>query len=281
MKVERLPIILFPYDFTEVTRVAEEHAVGLAKLLGLEIRILNILDSGTRKYMRQNKLDRGGLEAEIKALSEKLSDQGSLKTSYRITSASIKKMCKIAEEEQVMFMILGIDEPKRAGASIMKVVARSPVPVMVVQQNASFRKFKKIFFPLDDFHGSRQKVGWTEFVASASGASVMIYSINPALLKQKEKIYHQKKVIEQSEVFFKKHSVECATEISTSDIKSFPEDCLRFAAEKECDLITIMHRPEKLFRKVAQIDKKLIFNDSKTPVLCINLRDLSVGGGIT
>jgi nucleotide-binding universal stress UspA family protein len=269
--------ILFPYDFSEVSDYALKHAVINAKRFGYHIKLLNILDSRTRAYMKLNHLKEEGLKGVLSEMCEKImKETPGLKAEYHFRPGSIKTMCKLATELGVRYMVLGIDEPKSNATEILEVTAISPVPVFVVQQGATLSEFKHLLFPIDDFHATLQKVGWTKRIAKKSGAKVSIFSINQT---NAEKLYKHKKIIRQVEEFFDKFNVKTETHFAKGKISEFPDEALAFGLENKCDCFIIMHRPKKRFSSVATIDKKLMFNDGKIPVLCVNIRDVGVAAG--
>lgn len=270
------PVILIPYDFTEVSRQALSHTISLARMFGYSIKFLNILDPGTKRYMKANNISRKGLDDEMQKLCEEVRSGSQVESDYLIQSSSIKGIKKIAGKLNVMFMVLGIDEPRHGASAIMKVVSKSPVPVFVIQQNSAICSCQKILFPLDDFHGSRQKTGWAARIAAKCNASISIFSMNQ---KDPTKVYKHHKIIEQVQDFFDKKGIRHETKIAEGPMKAFPLEALRYGLEQKCDLFIIMYRPQKLFRSMDPIDRQFIFNESKIPVLCVNLRDVGVAQG--
>jgi hypothetical protein len=53
---------------------------------------------------------------------------------------------------------------------------------------------------------------------------------------------------------------------------------MKYAEKISADLYVIMI-PKQVFKSIRQLDFKIIFNTEKIPVLCVNQRDLFVGGG--
>lgn len=276
MSKNKKPVIFLPYDFTEVSKSAIKHGASLAKLFGYSITILNIYDKSTRMYLKMSNMNKSDLAFKLEEMCTFIKNNSGVDVDYVLRDGSINSIGILAKELEVSFMVLGIDEPKGGHSEIMKVVSKSPVPVFVVQQRSEESEYKHIFFPLDDFHGSRQKVGWAAHLAKTSNARISIFSIT---LTDKEKIYKHKKIIEQIEMFFEKHGISYSTHFAKGAIKDFSEEAIQFGVESKCDLFVIMHRPKKLFSSLDPIDKKFIFNSAKLPVMCVNLMDIGVAGG--
>jgi len=278
MNKERNPIILLPYDFTEVSDGAVKHACALAKMFGYSLRLLNILDPGTIKYMRANNMKISDIESKLEEMAEMIRKDKDIEVDYVLKKGSIKTMCKLAEAYLVSFMVLGIDEPRKNNSQILKVVSKSPVPVFVIQRNSEMMNYKNILFPLDDFFASRQKVGWAARLAKTTNAQISIFSVNPP---GSEEGFKYQRIIEQVEEFFYQRNIPYSTTLSEGGMDTFTRETVQFGTEHHCDVYVIMHRPKKLFGAIHPIDYQLIFNESRTPVLCVNLQDIMVSGGFS
>jgi nucleotide-binding universal stress UspA family protein len=276
MLKDRNPKLLLPYDFTEVSKFAIQHAIALAKIFGYSITLLNIYDSSTRKFLRENGLAKADLDAKLQETADSIKQSGNVDADHFFKKGSIKTIRRLSDELKVSLMVIGIDEPKLRVSPILKVVSKSPVPVMVVQQQCELFDYKHLLFPLDDFPGSRQKVGWAARLAKLTSAKVSIFASNQS---DKEKRYKQIRVVEQVEEFFHKRGIPYTSQYAEGNIKSFPDEALKFGIDQKCDVFIIMYQPKKAFSSVTQLDKKLIFNDSRIPVLCVNTRDVGISGG--
>ncbi|MCK9611556.1 MAG: universal stress protein [Bacteroidales bacterium] len=280
MEHENKPVILFPYDFTSVSVNAKDFLIELARLFKYSIKILNIFDEGTKEYLRTSHLSKTNLEDKIRFLAQELHEKQGIETSYLLKNVPIKRIRHISEKEHVSFMLMGVNKPKKVSSGVMKVITTSPVPVFVVQSDIKYKTYKKIFFPLDDTDGSRQKATWAVRFAKMTDATIYIYTISPATLRNKEREYRQYRVIEMCERYFVKNRIKFVTETSQGSYKDYTDEALKYAESIESDLFIVMIRPPKISKPISEIDFKLIFNPQKTPILCVNQRDLFLGGGI-
>jgi nucleotide-binding universal stress UspA family protein len=269
-------IILLPYDFSEVSKYAVKHAVALAKPFANRILLLNILDERTLKYMKLSNMKKGDLDYKLQETAEFIKKNSGIETEYFIKEGPIKTICKIAEKKNVMFMVVGIDEPKGGKSEILKMVSSSPVPVLVVQQKAENTNYRHILFPLDDFHASRQKTGWAAKLAKVCGSRISIIAVKHTV---QEKKFRQETITEQVEEFFHKKLISYTTTYGKGSPKDFPMEALQYGIDKGCDVFVIMHRPKTAFYTVDPQDKNLIFNEAKIPVLCVNVRDVGHAAG--
>jgi nucleotide-binding universal stress UspA family protein len=281
METQEHPKILFPYDFSIESDNAIHYLIGLAGIFNYTVEILNISDPGTKKYMLEHKLSHPELSQKVAEIARDFRNKHGIDASFVIKNVPIHSIRKISEKAKVSFTFLAINEPQKRGATgIMKVVTASPVPVFVVQNGVEFKPYKNILFPLDDTITSRQKAGWALRFAHKNNATIHIFSVNPASLKNQQKGRKQRSVIESVEKFFSDNNVNFVTEIANGTYDDFDNDAVNYAERVGIDLFIIMI-PKKLFRPISHLDFKLIFNPGKIPVLCVNERDLFLGGGIT
>jgi nucleotide-binding universal stress UspA family protein len=278
MDQQEKPKILFPYDFSAESNYSMQYLINLTRVFDYSVEILNIFDPGTLRFMRENKLSKEGLIDRVKQLALDFQTKYNIQATYLIKNVPIKRIRNISVKEKVSFNFLAINEPQKMASTIMKVVTTSPVPAFVVQNGVDFKPFKNILFPIDDSLSSRQKAGWALRFAKKSNATIHIFSVNPASLSTKEKEYKQFKVIDTVEQFFAKNRVSFVSEISQGNYKDFDNDIMKYAEKIEADLCVIMI-PKQVFKSIRQLDFEIIFNTEKIPVLCVNQRDLFVGGG--
>lgn len=278
MTQQEKPKILFPYDFSPESDHSMQYLTKLSKVFNYSVEILNIFDPGTKKFMKDNNLSKSALTEKVAQIANDFQAKHHVAATYLLKDVPIKRIRRISMQEKVSFTFLAMNEPQKMASTIMKVVTTSPVPVLVVQNGVEYKPFNNIIFPLDESVTSRQKAGWTLRFAKKSHATVHIYSVNPASLDSKEKEYKQFKVIDSVEKFFGKNGVRFVSEISQGNYDDFDNDIMKYAEKISADLFVIMI-PVKMFRSIAQADFKLIFNPAKIPILCVNQRDLFVGGG--
>jgi nucleotide-binding universal stress UspA family protein len=280
METPEYPKILFPYDFQPESDHALPYLAGLSKIFDYSVEILNVYDPGTKNFIKEHNLSKPQLAEKVAELARNFQEKYNIPASYLIKNVPIRRIRKISEQEKVSFTFVAINEPAKMAAQIMKVVTTSPVPVFVVQNGVAYKHYKKILFRLDDATISRQKAGWTLRFAKRNNSTVHIFSINPALLSNKEKADKHRKVIDTVEWFFAKNHVEYVTEISKASYADFDNDIMTYSKQAGIDLITIMI-PVTAWNPISPYVFKLIFNKEKVPVLCVNQRDLYLGGGIS
>jgi nucleotide-binding universal stress UspA family protein len=271
-------VILLPYDFTEVSKYAIKHAVGIAQQFNFSIKILNILDTSTKMYLHLSHIPFKDIDFVLKETCDFIKADKDIQVDYLYRKGHIGTIHDIVKELNVAYVIMGIDEPRSNSSPVMKMVGKSPKPVLVVQQKSEYNGYKNILFPLDNFPSSRQKVSYAARIAKATGAMIHIFSMQISNPTEKHK---HAKIVEQVEQYFKKNEISYVTTFAKGDEKQYSAELQEYVVSKRYDLMIIMHRPPTFFAVVDEMDKRLIFNSVNIPVVCVNPKVLGVGGGLT
>lgn len=279
METQEYPKILFPYDFSKVSDHAIQYLTGLAGIFDYSVEILNIMDPGTKKYMQEHKLSEPEMIEKVAQMTRDFQEKYHIRATYLSKNIPIRRIRKISAKEKVSFTFLAINKPDQIASKIMKVVTTSPVPAFVVQDGVEFKRYKNILFPVDDSPTSRQKAGWAMRFAKKTKAKIHVFSVNPASLRSIEKEKKQRAVIDSVEWFFARNHIDYVSKLAPGIYDEFDNDLLNYAEKAGIDLSVIM-LPRQRLRPVSTHDFQLIFNPKRIPVLCVNERNLFLGGGI-
>ena len=102
MKEEPRPVILLPYDFTEVSKYGVKHAVALARMLGYSITVLNVLDASTKMYLKLSNMQKQDLQYKLNDLCNfVMQNNKDVRVDYFFKKGSVKTISEIAEELNV------------------------------------------------------------------------------------------------------------------------------------------------------------------------------------
>jgi hypothetical protein len=206
----------------------------------------------TKRYMSMSKMKKHDLEFKMKETAAFIKTLTEVDTNYVMRKGDIKSIARITEELNASYVVIGIDEPRGNSSPIMKMVSKSPRPVFVVQQRSEYINYKRILFPLDDFHASRQKAPHALRIAKFMGAHIHIFAMK---ITDKSIKFRHTKIIEQVVEYFMKHEAPCDVVFAKGDRSEFAKDIIDEAITNKCDLITIMHRPNKMFNAIDPLDK--------------------------
>ena len=136
--------ILVPWDFTEVTENALQHAVKLSSYLKNKIQLIHIVKTAKQKEEAENKLNQDieRLTAKYHINLEPVVREGSL----------FHEISNYASNQNVSLVIMGTHGikgvQKLTGSWALKVIVGSKVPFIVVQTPPSKKEiFKDGVFP--------------------------------------------------------------------------------------------------------------------------------------
>jgi len=266
-------VILVPWDFTEVSGYALEHAKVVSKQSGNHIALIHIVKTEKEVEEAKVKLDALALENEkttgIKTLS--IVKEGSIFT-------TIGEVASEVEANLVIMGTHGIKGMQRlTGSWALKVIVSSEVPFIVVQDPPANSKYENIVFPVDFRKETREKLNWVNYLSKYYNVKINIFKRNDAALR---------KSIEGNITFTKKflqnHGIDYSI-ITEKGKHPFAVETINFAKEINADLILIMTAKNLGFADfvMGPDEQYIIANAAKVPVMCINPRPVQLSGSFS
>lgn len=272
MEKEGRPIVV-PWDFTQVAKNAFLHAVNFSKTLGSPIMLLHIAHDEKEIAEKQK---------ELETSAEELSKETGKKPESVVMEGSIfKTIGEVSTEKKAEMIIMGTHGIKGAqklfGSKALKVVVSSRIPFLIVQDKPVKDKIETVLLPIDFKKENKEKANWIYHLSTRFETKVTIFKSHPKDKGFKRKLLSNMKYVES---FLKTHDVEFHTESSVGK-KSFKEEVVEFAKEKNFDMILIMatrdiKTADYLFGAPEQY---IIANRYNLPVMCINPRPRKIAGG--
>lgn len=266
---------LVPTDFTEVAHTAMIHAADLAKSVGAELHLLNIVDSKEGLDKAHQKID-----DEIEFLRRYNED---IKVHAIVRVGNIfEDIGDVAAEIEAGLIIMGTHGAsgwqKVTGSYAMKVITNSKVPFIVTQKETNKQSgYDKILVPLDLHNETKQKLEIVADMAKYFNSEVHI--ITP---KETDEFLRNK--LNGNIAYAKKYladkKVKCAAHIADKP-GDFVDQLLDLAGEIGVDLITIMNlqRNSLMGMLGARYEQQIITNEDQIPVLCVNPREVTSATG--
>jgi len=274
-------VILVPTDFSDVANNAVDHAVAIAKIYGNEILLVHIVEASFLSSIIGGKNNiKGGIVGQM--LQDKLNEQCNAITEKHGVKAKglikegriYKTILEIAEEEELDSIVMGTNGAEGLeqimGSNSSRVIAQSPVPVVVVKEKQVGAGYKDIVFPIDLTVQSKQKTWWAINLAQKFDSTIHI------IAEQEDDDFLRNKVISNLrsiEDVFAKNKVKYTTKVLDDD--NYPEhfykDTLQYADEINADLIMVMTQQEKGFSEflVGSYAQQIVNHHSSVPVMCI------------
>lgn len=277
--------ILVPTDFSEVANNALNHAVAIAKTYGNEILLMHIVEEsflgsifGSKNSIKEGIVGQM-LQDKLDELCKGIDEKHGVKAKGIIREGRIyKTILEAAEEFDLDSIVMGTHGAEGleriVGSNSSRVIAQSPVPVVVVKDKPIGEGYKNIVFPVDLTLESKQKTWWAIHLAKKFDSTIHIIGEH-----ESDEFLRRKLVANLSSIedVLTKNNVKWTSKIL--DNEKYPDkfylDTIHFAEEINADLIMIMTQQEKVFSEylIGSYAQQIVNFQSKTPVMCIVPRD--------
>lgn len=268
--------ILVPTDFTEVAKVALEHAVGTAQITGGKVVLLHVVSDSDDVEDAKKKLDK---EADI----VKKSDAGvTIETMVRIGNI-FDDIGDTASEMDAELIFMGTHGAsgwqKITGSHALKVITHSTVPFIVVQSKGiKPNGYDDIVVPLDLHKETKQKLMIVANMAKYFNSKLHI--ITPS---ESDKFLHNQ--LERNLYFAKNYLGERDIQFTTkvTEKSDFADAIVEHANSIDADLICIMNLQKNSLLGMGLLgshyEQDLITNKYQIPVLLVNPKQTTIAGG--
>jgi len=276
--------IIVPCDFTEVTQYALDLTVRLSRILGTDYTLVHIIDEGnifTSEATKKSELEEAN--SKLQLLSDETFEKYQERPKFIARIGHLYETINaIADELEARMVVMGIHEFKGmqrfTGSRALKVMAGSKIPFIMVSSPYQYREDNDIVFPIDHKLEDKEKLIWANYMAKNFGSKINIFAANHSdeLLKKRTvgNVNFAKRYLDEKEVKYEVHHADKSA--------NFSDDVVRFAKEVNTNLILIMITKEINLQDflLGAEEQKIIFNDSRISVMCVNPRtDLTKSGG--
>lgn len=269
--------ILVPTDFTKVSDVALNHAMNLAGHTGAEVYLLHVVAKQSEVEDARTKLD---LEVE---------------RTKQLGSAAVHKLVRIgsifedigdaAAEIDASLILMGTHGMRGmqflTGSRALRVITSSPVPFIVVQERSIKEQgYDSIVVPLDLQKETRQKLTLVADMAKTFDSKVHLL-----VPKEDDEFLHKQLVnhIKFANQYLDERGIKHDATIAEEDSNDFVKAVVKHAIKVDADLITIMNLAQGNIFGVLGVpyEQEIITNEAQIPVMCMNPRENTSGGGWT
>jgi len=264
---EHKNLIVVPWDFTPVASNALAHAVKISLMVGNEISLLHIVDSGINPKAL----------AETRTRLQKTVDENSKKynitLTWQISKGSIfHAIAEFANEKQASLVIMGTHGMKGmqkfTGSWALKVMVKSKTPFIVVQDPpADQGRYHDIVFPVDFRSENKEKMKMAIFMGKYFDSKIhMLVAGTPdkgLAKKTRVNLNFAVKYLIQNNIEYQIHEVPK---------KNFAQQTIEFAHSINADLILIVTTKNISFADYTfgASEQYIIANSSRIPVICVN-----------
>jgi nucleotide-binding universal stress UspA family protein len=264
---EHNKLIVVPWDFTHVAEHALAHAVKISRMVGNEICLLHIVDTGI------NHKDAAEKKAKLQLVSEETHNKFNVPVSYHISKGSIfTSIAEYANEKEASLVVMGTHGmkgmQKLTGSWALKVIVKSKIPFIVVQDApADQERYHNIVFPVDFRSENKEKMRMAIFMGKYFESKIHMLvsgSSDKSILKKTNvNLNFAVKFLIQNNIEYEIHEVARG---------NFAQQTIDFAQKIHADLLLIMTTKNITVADyvMGASEQYIIANSSKIPVCCVN-----------
>jgi nucleotide-binding universal stress UspA family protein len=264
---EHQKLIIVPWDFTHVAEYALAHAVKISRMIGNEICLLHIVDSNI------NAKEAAAKKNQLSRITEENVKKFNLPITFFISKGSIfTAIADFAHKRDASLVVMGTHGikgmQKLTGSWALKVIAKSKVPFIVVQDApADQERYHNIVFPIDFRNENKEKIKMAIFMGKYFDSKIHIL----------QNVTTDKSLLKKTNInmnFSVKYLIQNNIEYEIHDLPKgdLAQQTIDFAQKINADLILIMTTKNITFADymLGAQEQYIIANSSKIPVCCVN-----------
>lgn len=273
---QELRKIIVPTDFSAVAENAMNHALTLAQHSGAEIYLLHVV----------------GKQGEVDDARKKLAE---VIEGFRVKVGNVvlHKLVRVgsiyddigdaAAEVDADLIVMGTHGMRGmqfiTGSRALRVITSSQVPFIVVQERSiKANGYDSIVVPLDLHKETRQKL--TLVADMAKNFNSKVHLIVP---KEGDEFLHKQleNHLRFADQYLGERGIAFDATIAEADSDHFVKAVVRHAVKVDADLIAIMNLAQGNIFGVLGVpyEQEVITNEAHIPVMCMNPRETTTGGG--
>jgi nucleotide-binding universal stress UspA family protein len=269
--------ILVPTDFTKVSDVALTHAMNLAGQTGAEVYLLHVVP-------KQSDVDDARAKLDLEVERTRALGNAAVHKLVRIGSI-FEDIGDAAAEIDASLILMGTHGMRGmqflTGSRALRVITSSPVPFIVVQERSIKEGgYDSIVVPLDLHKETRQKL--TLVAAMAKTFNSKVHLLVP---REDDEFLHKQLVnhIKFANQYLDERGIQHDATIAEEDSNDFVKALVKHAIKVDADLIAIMNLAQGNIFGVLGVpyEQEIITNEAMIPVMCMNPRENTTGGGWT
>lgn len=243
--------IIITTDFSETASLAIKHGAFLAQYTKGEIYLVHIITKHWEKFnVFTPSISLENVEKASDAVQLKLDELANdIKKEYGVAVTTIvnsgnptSEIVKIAKEINADLIVMGTHgysawEDLTIGSNTLKVITKSPCPVLTMSERAESLGYHKIILPIDTSEHSRHKVIATLELAKQFVAHV--YVVGLLATDESNKKHAMETILNQITKAAADRNVACSTEL-IENVKNRAVTTVSYSEKIGGDLISIM-----------------------------------------
>ena len=260
-------LIIVPWDFSHVAEHALAHAVKISRMVGNDICLLHIVNTGVTPRVYGDKTNL------LKKLVEENSTKYNVPITYHISKGSIfSAIAEYVNEKEANLVVMGTHGmkgmQKLTGSWALKVIVKSKIPFIVVQDPpADQERYHNIVFPVDFRGENKEKIKMAIFMGKYFESKIhMVVSVSSdknILRKTRTNLNFAIRYLIQNNIDYEIHDMPKG---------KIAEQTIDFAQKINADLILLVTTKNITFADymLGASEQYIIANSSRIPVCCVN-----------
>lgn len=261
--------ILVPVDFSPITEISLEYALGAAKALNTGITLLHLVHNNDAKIEAEDKLN----DLIYKYNSVGVNIRGLVRSGNIFDG--IGQTSKDLKASLIFLGTHGIRGLQYVfGSHALKVVTHAETPFIITQDRLPKNDhINNIVVPIDLGVEEKQILTAVIQAARAFQATVHFFVSHHS---DEFTAHAVNRNLAFAKRYLAEHNVEHTTTHATES-GEFDEQTIRFANAQDADLIAIVNHKEDGFKNLfgTNFDQNIITNKAKIPVLILNTKSFS------
>ena len=273
--------IIITTDFSETSYLAIKHGAFLAQYTKGEIYLVHIITKHWEKFnVFTPSITIENIEKASDAVTTKLNElASSIKNEYGVKVTTVvntgnptSEIIKFAKEIEADLIVMGTHgysswEDLTIGSNALKIITKSPCPVLTMSSHADSLGYHKIVLPIDTSEHTRHKVVLT--LELAKQFTSHIFAIGLLADDEGSKKPAMEVMLNQVATAAKDKGVMCTTEL-IENVKNRAVATVTYCEKIEGDLISIMtDQDAELSGFFLGAYALQVIHHSKVPVLSI------------
>lgn len=267
-------LIIVPFDFTDQSYTALDHASAIAKQSEDEVRLIHVVNSETKNRLK--KINEVDTLIALKKVADENSSKTGVETTYYAEEGSIfTTIGEYVDSSQASLVVMGTHGVQGmqhiVGANSLRVVTSIPVPSIIVQRKKIDPDgYKKIILPIDHYKKGKNKTAYAIAVAKYFDSEVFIFEA----VESDEFAANQIKLNLQHAIqYLKENNIPYSVKQEDPSKGSFSKQLVRYASLIDADLIVISseHDSDGVMDFVIRSKEvQIINNENQLAVMCVN-----------
>lgn len=243
--------IIITTDFSETSYLAIKHGAFLAQYTKGEIYLVHIISKHWEKFnvftpsITLENIEKAStaVQAKLEELANDIKKEYGVKVTTVVNTGNpTTEIVNFAKEISAGLIVMGTHgysswEDLTIGSNALKVLTKSPCPVLTMSERADKFGYKKIILPIDTSEHTRHKVVATLELAKQFTAQVCAVGL---LADDEESKKHAVEVmLQQVATAAKDAGVACATQL-LENVKNRAVATVTYCEQNNGDLISIM-----------------------------------------